>query len=135
MLEIRIATSSRNDIMTLPRFAFNENYADIDRFKLIINSRALPVKDILPRTADLDVNPPSVGFTVDDNIKGLGAMNCFPSHIDKAARINLIGTNRVEVRFDEPFPPGRSRINCTMPGPDGRWYWFGLPFFRLNTVN
>lgn len=129
------AANSRNDIMALPRFAFNENYADIDRFKLIINSRALPVKDILPRTADLDVNPPSVGFTVDDSIKGLGAMNCFPSHIDKAARINLIGTNRVEVRFDEPFPPGRSRINCTMPGPDGRWYWFGMPFFRLNTVN
>ncbi|MCP5382535.1 MAG: polysaccharide deacetylase family protein [Kordiimonadaceae bacterium] len=129
------AANSRNDIMALPRFAFNENYADIDRFKLILNSRALPVRDVLPRTANLDINPPSVGFTVDEEIKGLGAMNCFPSHIDKAARVNLIGANRVEVRFDEPFPAGRSRINCTMPGPDSRWYWYGMPFFKLNSVN
>lgn len=39
------ATSTRG-IDAIPRFAFNENYADMNRFKLIINSRALQVQDI-----------------------------------------------------------------------------------------
>ncbi len=125
---------SKNNIMTLPRFAFNENYADIDRFKLIVNSRALKVRDVLPRSASLETNPPAVGFTVDETIEGLGAMSCFPSHMSEPAKVNRIGNNRIEIRFDTPFPRGRHRINCTMPGPDNRWYWFGMPFFNLDEV-
>lgn len=125
--------SSRSNMLAIPRFAFNENYSDLNRFKLIVNSRALPVRDILPRNSNLEQNPPAVGFTVDESINGLSAMGCYPSHMSDPATINRIGNNRVEIRFDEAFPSGRHRINCTMPGPDGRWYWFGLPFFNLNT--
>jgi hypothetical protein len=35
---------------------------------------------------------------------------------------------RAEVRFPGPLPSGRARVNCTMPGPDGRWRWFGKQF-------
>lgn len=125
--------SSRSNMLAIPRFAFNENYSDLNRFKLIVNSRALPVRDILPRNSNLEQNPPAVGFTVDESINGLRSMGCYPSHMSDPATINRIGNNRVEIRFDEAFPAGRHRINCTMPGPDGRWYWFGLPFFNLNT--
>ncbi|TPD59768.1 chitin deacetylase [Emcibacter nanhaiensis] len=121
--------SSRLDIFALPRFAFNEKYATLSRFRLISNSRALPVRDILPTDPTVTTNPPLIGFTVDKSVRGLSAMSCFPSHLDKAAELKLIGGNRVEIRFDKPFPKGRSRVNCTMPGPGGRWYWFGLPFF------
>ena len=37
---------------------------------------------------------------------------------------------RVELRFGEAFPTGRTRINCTVPAGDGRWYWFGHQFYR-----
>ncbi|WP_168190363.1 polysaccharide deacetylase family protein [Luteithermobacter gelatinilyticus] len=124
------AANSNYDRYALPRFAFNEKYAGIGRFRLIANARALPVKDILPQEPLItSPNPPLVGFTVEPSVTGLAAMSCFPSHLGKAARLERIGGNRVEIRFDKPFPPGRSRINCTMPGPDGRWYWFGMPFF------
>lgn len=126
------AASSSRDYLTLPRFAFNQNYADIERFKLIINSRALPIKDILPRNPNVEVNPPAVGFTVSEDINGLDNLGCFPSHMSEAARITRIGDSRIEIRFDQPFPSGRQRINCTMPGPDNRWYWFGMPFFNLD---
>ena len=43
-------------------------------------------------------------------------------------RIERLG-DRVEVRLSAPFPPGRARINCTMPGPDDRWRWYGVQFF------
>ncbi|WP_417317297.1 polysaccharide deacetylase family protein [Emcibacter sp.] len=121
--------SSRLDPFALPRFAFNEKYAAPSRFRLIANSRALPVRDILPDDPTIKSNPPLIGFTVDSTVGGLTAMSCFPSHLDEAAELRLIGGNRVEIRFNKPLPPGRSRVNCTMPGPEGRWYWFGLPFY------
>ncbi len=124
------ASSSRN-IMALPRFAFNESYADIGRFKLIVNSRALPIKDLLPRFSVLKNNPPVIGFTLTQKIRGLSSMGCYPSHMNEPATIKNIGETRVEIRFDKPFPGGRHRINCTMPGPGNRWYWFGMPFFNL----
>ena len=125
--------NSQSNMMALPRFAFNESYSNLDRFKLIINSRALPVRDVLPRSPMLDINPPAVGFTVNAEINGLGALSCFPSHLNEPATINKIGGSRIEIRFDKPFPTGRHRINCTMPGPDGRWYWYGMPFFNLGS--
>ena len=42
--------------------------------------------------------------------------------------INLVH-DRVEGRLDTPLPPGRSRVNCTLPGPQGRWYWYGTQFY------
>lgn len=123
------AASSQSDIYGLPRFSFNEKYSKMERFRLIVNARALPVYDVLPINATVSQNPPSIGFTVDKQVRGLSALSCYPSHLGKAASITRIGGNRVEVRFDKPLPQGRSRINCTMPGPDKRWYWFGLPFF------
>ncbi|MCC3862356.1 polysaccharide deacetylase family protein [Pseudemcibacter aquimaris] len=127
------AISSTHNINALPRFAFNENYSDMGRVRLIFNARALPVKDVLPRDPNIGTdNPPAIGFTVNPEITGLTSLGCFPSHTGEAAELTLLGDNRVELRFDQPFPNGRSRINCTMPGPDGRWYWLGLPFFNLN---
>lgn len=121
--------SSHSNLFGLPRFALNEKYSNMDRFHLIVNARALPAYDILPISPVIKENPPQIGFTVKENIRGLSAMSCYPSHLGKAADITRIDRNRVEVRFDLPLPKGRSRINCTMPGPDKRWYWFGLPFF------
>ena len=119
--------------MALPRFSLNEKYSNIERFKLIVNSRALSVKDVKPRSPILEINPPAIGFTVDSNIDNLEALNCFPSHMNIPAGINRIEKNKIEVRFDKPFPSGRHRVNCTMPAFDGRWYWYGMPFFNLGS--
>lgn len=125
------AASSARNIMALPRFAFNEKYSTMGRFKLIISARALPIVDLLPISPVLkDNNPPTIGFTVMNKVRGLSALGCFPSHMREAAEVKRVDGNRVEVRFNQPFPQGRSRINCTMPGPDKRWYWFGMAFFN-----
>ena len=122
-----------DDAFTLPRFPVNERYGEMGRFRLIANARALPISDLTPRGPVLkaDDNPPVFGFTVAESVAGLSALACYPSHLGAAAPVEVLGTHRVEVRFDKPFPAGRSRINCTMPGPDRRWYWFGRPFFVL----
>ena len=111
----------------LPRFPVNERYGDAERFKLISQTRALPIGDLIPTGPVLTdaTNPPLLGFTIEEQINGLKAMACYPSHLGKAADLNFITARRLEVRFQKPFPKGRNRINCTLPARDGRWYWFG----------
>ena len=116
-----------SDMFALPRFPLNEQYGDGDRFRLIAAALPLPVGDVTPSEPVLGVNPPAFGFTVADGVGGLGRLNCFPSGQGRA-RVERLGARRVEVRIGEPFPPGRARINCTLPGPDGRWRWFGWQF-------
>ena len=118
----------RENLFGLPRFALNESYGDIDRFKLITGTLALPVTDLTPSDPMIgDINPPAIGFTVVEGIEGLSRINCFASG-QGAATIERLGPQRVEVRLKAPFPRGRSRINCTLPGRDGRWHWLGMQF-------
>jgi peptidoglycan/xylan/chitin deacetylase (PgdA/CDA1 family) len=115
------------DMFALPRFTMNETYGGIDRFRLAANALPLPVTDVLPADPVLATNPPAFGFTVQPDLAGLAQLACFASGQGRAKLQRL--DNRVEVRVLEPFPPGRSRINCTMPGPDRRWRWYGMQFY------
>jgi len=110
----------------LPRFSLNESYGEFGRFKTAINSLALPASDIAPTDIKLTRNPPAYGFTVAESVGSLTGLTCYVSHLGQVAP-TLIG-RRVEVRFTEPFPKGRGRINCTLPRADGRWYWRGVEF-------
>ncbi len=115
----------------LPRFPMNERYGEISRFRLVTASVPLPVSDIIPENPVLTAanNPPSYGFTLQIPLAGPRALSCFPSHLGAAADLHIVGDgSRIEVRFDEPFPPGRNRINCTLATGDGRWYWLGKLF-------
>lgn len=116
------------DFFALPRFALNETYGDPDRFALVIDTLPLPVRDVTPADSVLrSNNPPAFGFTVDPSLEHIDRIACFASHLGRVNHETL-GGNRIEVRFDRPFPPGRTRINCTLPGPDGRWRWFGVQY-------
>ncbi len=120
-----------SNMYSLPRFAVNERFGDIGRFRLIASTKALPIEDLTPLNPVVTAasNPPLYGFTVDMTIGGLSAMACYPSHLGRAADLLMPSRNRLEVRFEEPLPPGRSRINCTMPAGGGRWYWLGSFFY------
>lgn len=115
----------------LPRFAMNENYGDVDRLRLALNALPLPVTDVTPadHVVGAGANPPAVGFTVSHDVGGLERLACFFSHAGRA-RLERLGPSRVEVRTDQAFPPGRTRLNCTLPGPERRWRWYGRQFYR-----
>ena len=114
----------------LPRFAMNETFGGIGRFRLAINALALPVTDVTPVDHLIsDNNPPAMGFTlIPPGPTDLDRLACFSSH-EGRTRLERLGDVRFEVRVTQPFPAGRGRINCTLPGPDGRWYWLGRQFF------
>ena len=115
-----------NGFFELPRFAFNERYGAMDRLTLAIDGLPLKVNQILPADVVIKTNPPALGFTLIPKIADSRQLRCFNSTYGKLS-VDRIGP-RAEVRFPGALPSGRARVNCTMPGPDGRWRWFGKQF-------
>jgi len=111
----------------MPRFALNENFGDLRRFQLVANALPVPHTDLSPRDPTLEQNPPLFGFTLTGNSRELPGLTCY-SGDQGQVRLQQLGP-RVEVRLARPFAPGRARINCTAPGPDGRWRWLGMLYY------
>lgn len=123
------AVGRTGDRFALPRYPLSERYGDLDRLRLVANSLPLPVSDVTPLDPMVrgPSNPPAYGFTVVAGLDRLSALDCFAR--GNETRVERLGAGRIEVRFARPFAPGRHRVNCTMPGPDGRWRWLGRQFY------
>lgn len=119
---------SGTDIYFIPRFAFNERFGDQARFRRAVNALPLPVEDITPFDPLIAANPPAFGFSVGADMTGLRQLACYHSQFGKVD-LTRLGERRIEIRFTDKFRKGRSRLNCTLPGPDGRWRWFGRQFY------
>ncbi|MBM3518569.1 MAG: chitin deacetylase [Alphaproteobacteria bacterium] len=115
------------DLLALPRFTMSRAFGNLDRFRTAANALPLRVRDITPREMFRPTNPPQLGFTLAEPITDLDRLSCIAAHENEPAAIEQIG-ERIEVRFHQPFPPGRGRVNCILPMPDGRWRWLGLQF-------
>jgi peptidoglycan/xylan/chitin deacetylase (PgdA/CDA1 family) len=117
-----------NGFFELPRFAMNEQYGSIDRLQLAIDGLPLKVDQIVPEDVVLNNNnnPPNYGFTLAPDIANDRQLRCFNSTYGKL-KVYILGP-RAEIRLPGALARGRARINCTMPGGDGRWRWFGRQF-------
>ena len=114
----------------LPRFAMNEQYGTLDRLELAINGLPLKVRHVTPADVVLDENPPIYGFTMAPEMDAPKQLRCFNSIFGKLDVTTL--SHRAEIRLPGPLTGKRARINCTMPGPDGRWRWYGRQFLLPN---
>ena len=112
----------------LPRFPLTEQYGSASRFRLIANALPLPISGVTPRNPAPKRNPPSFGFTVDKTVENVSRLTCFHSKQGKV-QTERLGSHRIEVRFRAALKHGRSRLNCTLPAPNGRWRWFGWQYF------
>lgn len=123
------AFDAKTEWFYLPRFALNETYGTIERFRQAINALALPVSDLTPADPLVTgTNPPAIGFTVGPEAGNLDSLRCFASHEGSVGLIRL-GESRIEARLTKPLPTGRSRLNCTLPAGEGRWHWFGRQYY------
>lgn len=124
------AIGQGQNLFYLPRFALNEAYGDLDRLRLVANTLPLRVDEVTPEDHLItNNNPPAIGFTVVGELKGLDRLNCFIS--PEEVQVERLGDHRFEIRVEGPLATGRSRLNCTAPGEDGRWHWYGRQFIVI----
>jgi len=116
-----------SDPLYMPRFALNESFGNMDRFRLVANALPIPHTDITPNDPTLSANPPLFGFTRTDMTEPLSGLACYAADQGKV-KVEQLGP-RIEVRMNSPFTAGRARINCTALGPDNRWRWLGMLYY------
>ncbi|MBS28271.1 MAG: chitin deacetylase [Alphaproteobacteria bacterium] len=121
------ALGASHDLYYLPRFALNENFGDMERFRLVVNSLPIPYSDMTPINPTLAENPPIFGFTRAPDAEQINGLACYAADQGQV-QVDVIGP-RVEVRMDRAFSNGWARINCTGLGRDGRWRWLGMLYY------
>lgn len=117
------------DMLYLPRFPINMSFGGPDRFRQVVNTLPLALTDVLPSNPTVTKNPPNFGFTLPARKSDADGIACYHSAFGRLNNLERLGESRIEIRFDKPFPEGRSRINCTAPGPNGRWRWYGMQYY------
>lgn len=123
-----------DDPAWLPRFALNEHYGETDRFLRVVDALPIAATQTAPTSPTVgpkDANPPPFAFTVTDDSLDLSRLSCFGPD-GQAAPLAVEG-RAVSVALTQRLSMGRSRINCTLPGPRGddggvRWHWRGTQF-------
>lgn len=122
-----VANSTMDDFF-VPRFGVNEASGDFNRFRTVLNALPLKVADVAP--ADplvVKPNPPAFGFTLVGETERMHGLSCFMANGTRIRTERLDA--RIEARFDKALPQGRTRLNCTVSGGDGRVRWFGTSFY------
>ena len=116
-----------SDRFTLPRMYMNEAYGSVEQLRLVARALPLPVSAVTPADPVIAANPPTLGFTVAPGIDHLERLACYAAG---QGRMTLAhpAPRRIEARLARPLPPGRWRVNCTLPAGDGRWRWLGALF-------
>ncbi len=113
----------------LPRFAINEKYGDLKRFKFLINLHPLQYKTLLPSEKYLtNNNPPKFSVEFFDEQKNLDNINCFSDEGNKWEKSHIdFNKNILNIKFRDKFLFRRGRVNCSL-NDNGVWRWFGVQF-------
>jgi peptidoglycan/xylan/chitin deacetylase (PgdA/CDA1 family) len=115
-----------SDRRALPRYPVNEAYSDPDALRTKLRSRALPVERIEPWDPVSSSTPVLDVWLAEASANGPdpSRLACFVSG-QGAVPVEWIEPGRqFRVVPPQPLRPGRSRVNCTLPGPDGRYAWY-----------
>ena len=129
------AASPRSDPYLIPRFSVTEGYGDIERFRMVARALPLPVGGVSPDDPLLAENPPRVGFSATLGPgESLERMACVAGGQGRP-KIEIVGAQRVELRFAKPFDARQVRVTCTLPAgvsdPDGEMRWRWLEFLLI----
>jgi len=117
----------KSNILSLPRYTMTEQYADIDRFRMITNTLPLPIKDAEPQNWKLSEPLTQIGFTLDEKLNAK-ELSCHISGQSKPT-IEILGS-RAEIVPSNPITE-RTRLNCTLPAhldDQKQWRWLGMLF-------
>ena len=119
---------SRNEnIFRLPRFALNEEFGSLERFKLILKAKPLMVEDVSFKDSVLNADNLKFSFKTSTAPKDI---NCYVNNLASLKKENQGNVNHLIIKNLKLGT--RYRINCTHISEKGNVFWFGKMFKRIN---
>ena len=120
------------DLYELPRFAINEKYGEIKRFKLILKTIPLKFKSISPidRFINNSNNPPEIIVEFFEDMKNIKLLNCYSNELDswKKSEVEYLNNFKIRIKLIGKFTTERGRVNCSLRETNGSWRWLGMQF-------
>lgn len=125
------ALDPSQSLQALPRFPFGGHYGGMDEFGTKVGSRALVVDKVdvvngnntLPQLLPKQTQP-QLRLTLAEPVSGI---RCFAT--GQGALTTKLDSKELTITLNKALVAGRNRINCTAPGPQGRFYWYSQPLF------
>lgn len=121
-----------SSLFKLPRFALNESYGKLGQtFYIKMNSLHLPIVEYNPSDAGVCVSErrKNFSFKLHPSFSSKSGVNCFASNA-KAYVQRDSSTGYVYISLEKGFGDNSTeRLNCTIAGLNGRYYWLGREFF------
>ena len=117
----------------LPRYPMGAGYGSMNSFPLKARSLPLPVINTEP-PSNLAPQNGRIGplqLTLQPGEWVPGQLACYA--LGTTLEVSWLNKAQTELEIIMPsqLPLGRSRINCTAPGPEGRWFWYSRDWVRL----
>ncbi len=122
------AVGFQSDNRALPRFPMAENFADLDGFRTKVASLPLPVASVTPWEPVTANRQPTIKILLSSKPPRWAELACFVSGQGTVPVHWLADGQGFSVGPKTPLAKGRQRVNCTAPGPDGRYFWFSHPW-------
>lgn len=129
------AVGRASDRRALPRFPMAEDFADLDGFRTKVASLPLPVAETTPWDPVTAERQPRVEILLSREPQRWRELACFVSGQGRVEVDWLEAGRRFSVGPRRDFGQGRQRVNCTAPGPSGRFYWFSHPWLIRERAN
>lgn len=118
--------SNYDFIHRLPRFALNDEYGSIKRFKMILNTQRLPINSLT--YTDTIVHQSELGLEFESDLK-VKNINCF---INEGAKLNKKNSDKsFFLKISNLKINKRHRLNCTLI-QNNNVYWYGKIIKRIN---
>jgi peptidoglycan/xylan/chitin deacetylase (PgdA/CDA1 family) len=123
------AVGPKSDLRALPRYPVAEAFADIQDFKIKVSSLPMPVDGLDPWEPVVNQDRPEITVTLGEIGTAADRLSCFIGGQGLVPVRWIEEGKKFSVGPQKPFGPGRQRVNCTVPGGKGRFFWFSHPWF------
>ena len=113
------------DLRALPRFPVGNTGYPMERFRLRVATRALPVAEVTPWDPATEAERPEMRVELKGPIEGWQGLSCFVKGQGEPAKVEWPEEGRTfTARARQPLNEGLVHYNCTARGPDGRYWWY-----------
>lgn len=129
------AVSRTTDFQAVPRFPMATGYDDLENFAIKVSAKNLPVTVLSPDDGVVSngTDIPVLTMRLDAGDYKKTGLRCFASGQGVIRIVWFDGENDVvNVRANQPVPPGRTKYNCTAPSmtENDVFYWFSFLWMK-----
>jgi biofilm PGA synthesis lipoprotein PgaB len=117
-----------SDFTALPRFPFSGIYVSMNTFPNKVKSLAFTLDGVAPDSPVTAERSPAAVIDFSGEIPRINQLSCFNNNDVISVEVLDDEEMRFQITTHIENRSRRFRYNCTVPGAEGRYYWYSIPW-------